>query len=41
MEIELSEDYLQNKNLIILGNKSDLKVENQITKYFENNNYNI
>ena len=41
MQIELSKDYLQNKNLIILGNKSDLKVENQITKYFENNNYNI
>ena len=40
MEIELSEDYLQNKNLIILGNKSDLKVENIITKYFEKNNFN-
>ena len=41
MEIELSEDYLQNKNLIILGNKSDLKVENIITKYFKKNNFNI
>ena len=41
MEIELSYDYLQNKNLIILGNKSDLKVENIITKYFKKNNFNI
>ena len=41
VEIELSEDYLQNKNLIILGNKSDLKVENIITKYFKKNNFNI
>ena len=41
MEIELSEDYLQNKNLIVLGNKSDLKVDNIITKYFEKNNFNI
>ena len=41
VEIELSEDYLQNKNLIVLGNKSDLKVDNIITKYFEKNNFNI
>ena len=41
MEIELSEDYLQNKNLIIIGNKSDLKVENIITKYFKKNSLNI
>ena len=41
MESELSEDYLQNKNLIIIGNKSDLKVENIITKYFKKNNFNI
>ena len=33
MEIELSKDYLQNKNLIILGNKSDLKVEIDGTNY--------
>ena len=39
MEIELSEDYLQNKNLIIIGNKSDLKVESIITKYFEKNDF--
>ena len=34
---ELNSDFLKNKNVIVIGNKNDLKIEKEINEYFINN----
>ncbi len=38
---ELKTKYLENKNVIIIGNKSDLTVKKEIKEFFHSNNYPI
>ena len=39
VESELKTKYLNNKNVIIVGNKSDLKVDNKLINYFSSKNH--
>ena len=39
IKVETSKSYLQNKNIIIIGNKNDLKINNRIKDYFVKHNY--
>ena len=39
VESELKTKYLNNKNVIIVGNKSDLKVDDEVVNYFSSKNH--
>lgn len=39
VESELKTKYLNNKNVIVVGNKSDLKVDNKLINYFSSKNH--
>ena len=39
LKSEINSKFLKNKNVIYVGNKSDLKIENDVNNYFNKNNY--